>query len=97
VGQAVRFGGLQAPQREWTIARDLDEMDRGGVAMSVLSISTPGIWFGDTEEGRRMAAAVQRLRREMRRDHKGRYGIFANLRCRTSTARSRRSRTRSTR
>jgi predicted TIM-barrel fold metal-dependent hydrolase len=78
-GKRSGFGGLQAPHREWSIARDLDEMDRGGVAMSVLSISTPGIWFGDAEEGRRMARLCNDYAAEMRRDHKGRYGIFANL------------------
>ncbi len=78
-GKRAGFGGLQAPQRDWTIARDLEEMDRAGLAMSVLSISTPGIWFGEAEEGRRMARLCNDYAAEMRRDHKGRYGIFANL------------------
>src|SRR5205085_7997931 len=66
-GKRAGFGGLQAPQREWTIARDLEEMDRAGLAMAVLSVSTPGIWFGDDEEGRRMARLRNDYAAEMRR------------------------------
>jgi predicted TIM-barrel fold metal-dependent hydrolase len=78
-GKRAGLGGLQVPARDWTIARDIEEMDRAGLAMAVLSISTPGIWFGDAEQARRMARLCNDYAAEMRRDHRGRYGIFANL------------------
>lgn len=34
----------------YTPTRAIEDMDRGGVALSLLSITTPGIWFGDREE-----------------------------------------------
>jgi predicted TIM-barrel fold metal-dependent hydrolase len=72
-------GGLQAAQRNWTVARALEEMDRTGVATAVLSVSTPGIWFGDAAGARRMARLCNEFATEMGRDHKGRFGLFAAL------------------
>ena len=69
--------GLQPVQRDWTIARDLEEMDRAGVATAVLSISTPGIWFGDAEQARHMARLCNEYAAGMARDHRGRFGLFA--------------------
>ena len=40
-------------QRAWTVNRAIDDMDRNGVATAVLSISTPGIWFGEAEAARK--------------------------------------------
>ena len=31
----------------WTPARSIEAMDRHGIAVSITSISTPGVWFGD--------------------------------------------------
>lgn len=71
--------GLRPPQRDWTIARDLEEMDRTGTATAILSISTPGTWFGDAEEARRLARLCNDYAAEMARNHPGRYGLFASL------------------
>src|SRR5258708_24232389 len=78
-GQQQGFGGLQAPQRDWTIAKELDDMDRNGVATAVLSISTPGIWFGEAGQARRMARVCNDYPAQMGRDHPGRFGLFASL------------------
>ena len=71
--------GLQPPQRDWTVARAVEEMDRAGVATAVLSISTPGIWFGDAEQARHMARLCNDYAAGMARDHKGRFGLFASV------------------
>jgi hypothetical protein len=34
----------------YTPARAIEDMDRGGVATALISITTPGIWFGNLEE-----------------------------------------------
>jgi 6-methylsalicylate decarboxylase len=38
---------LQPANTTWTPARSIDDMDRGGVAAAVVSITNPGLWFGD--------------------------------------------------
>ena len=42
--------------KDYTLAPDIEEMDRDGVATSMLSCTTPGVWFGDPEESRRLGA-----------------------------------------
>src|SRR5215470_11768586 len=38
----------------YTPAKSIEDMDRGGVATSLISVTTPGIWFGNKEETRRV-------------------------------------------
>src|SRR5262245_55558667 len=38
---------LQPVSLDWTPAKSLDDMDKAGVATAVVSITTPGLWFGD--------------------------------------------------
>jgi predicted TIM-barrel fold metal-dependent hydrolase len=63
----------------YTPAKALEDMDRGGVAVSLLSITTPGIWFGDKDETRRMARELNEYGAKMVSDYKGRFGLFAVL------------------
>ncbi|HYB55180.1 MAG TPA: amidohydrolase family protein [Alphaproteobacteria bacterium] len=71
--------GLQKPQQDWSIAAALEEMDRGGVATGVLSISTPGVWFGEKGQARRLARICNDYGAQMGRDHPGRFGLFAAM------------------
>lgn len=64
-------------QRAWTVARAIDDMDRNNVATAVLSISTPGIWFGEAEAARKMSRICNEYGAEMVRAHPGRFGLFA--------------------
>lgn len=64
-------------QRAWTVARAIDDMDRNGVATAVLSISTPGIWFGEAAAARKMARICNDYGAELARAHPGRFGLFA--------------------
>jgi predicted TIM-barrel fold metal-dependent hydrolase len=66
-------------QRAWTANRAIDDMDRNGVAMAVLSISTPGIWFGEAEAARKLARICNDYGAEMARTHPGRFGLFASV------------------
>ena len=63
----------------YTPAKALENMDRGGVAVSLLSITTPGIWFGDKDETRRMARELNEYGAKLVSDYKGRFGLFAVL------------------
>ena len=46
---------LQPPTLAWTPARSIEDMDRAGVATAITSVTTPGVWIGDHEQGRRLA------------------------------------------
>jgi hypothetical protein len=49
------------------------------VATSILSLSTPGTWFGSVEDGRKMSRIVNEFAAQMGRDHPGRFGFFASV------------------
>jgi predicted TIM-barrel fold metal-dependent hydrolase len=64
---------------EWSAAEHVDVMDRLGIATSMLSISSPGIHFGDDAAARRLAREVNEEGRRAVVDHPGRFGLFASL------------------
>ena len=65
--------------RPYTPAKDIEDMDRDGVATSMLSCTTPGVWFGDPEETRDLAREMNEFGAKTVSDHKGRFGLFAIL------------------
>lgn len=60
-----------------SIGSGLSEMDRNKVASAVVSISTPGIWFGDAQTARTLARKCNEYSAQLVRDHAGRFGFFA--------------------
>jgi len=64
---------------EWTPQMSLERMDANGVATSILSISTPGTYFGRLEEDRRLTRQVNEYSAKLSRDYPGRFGFFAAL------------------
>ena len=54
-------------------------MDRTGIDAAVLSVSTPGIHFGDDAAARRLAREVNDAGTQIVQDHPGRFGLFASL------------------
>lgn len=65
--------------KTWTVAKDLEVMDQGGVEKAFLSVTQPGVWFGDVAESRRAARELNEFAARMKADHPGRYGQFAVL------------------
>jgi predicted TIM-barrel fold metal-dependent hydrolase len=63
----------------WSAKAAIDAMDKAGVATSVLSTTTPGIWFGNAAETRRLARSMNDYGASLVRDHKSRYGLFGVL------------------
>jgi predicted TIM-barrel fold metal-dependent hydrolase len=52
-------------------------MDQGGVAASVISITNPGLWFGDSAQTSRLARACNEYGAELVQAHPTRFGLFA--------------------
>jgi predicted TIM-barrel fold metal-dependent hydrolase len=70
---------LQPPTLNWTPEKSLADMDEAGVATSILSITTPGVWIGDHAQGRRVARECNEYSARLAADHPGRFGLFAAL------------------
>ncbi len=62
-----------------SIAKDIESMDKGNVEKAFLSVTQPGVWFGDVEETRRAARELNEYAARQKSDYKGRYGHFAVL------------------
>ena len=60
-------------------AKAIEDMDQGGVQASMISITTPGIWFGAAEQTKRLAHELNEFGAKMVSDYKGRFGLFAVL------------------
>jgi len=75
--RGIRPGGVDVPA--WTPERSLRLMRRNGIAISILSLSTPGVWFGDVQEARRLAREVNEYAAGVVADRPDRFGFFATL------------------
>lgn len=64
---------------QWTLARTLEEMDRNGIASAVASITQPGVWYGDVEQGRKLARQCNEYMAKLAADNPGKFGFFAAL------------------
>src|SRR5439155_15887023 len=70
---------LQPANTTWTPAKSLEDMDRGSVAASVISITNPGLWFGDKAGTSRLARACNEYAAKLVQDHPNRFGFFAAM------------------
>jgi predicted TIM-barrel fold metal-dependent hydrolase len=70
---------LQTANANWTPDKSIADMDRGGVAAAVVSITNPGLWFGDATVTRRLARACNEYGAKLVQDHPNRFGLFAAM------------------
>jgi 6-methylsalicylate decarboxylase len=70
---------LQPANTRWTPEQSIEDMDRGGVAAAVVSITNPGLWFGDPAQTRRLARACNEYGAGLVLEHPTRFGLFAAL------------------
>jgi 6-methylsalicylate decarboxylase len=64
---------------KWSPQMSLEDMDKSGIAVSVLSLIQPSAVTTDIEKGRRIARASNEYGAQLARDHKGRFASFATL------------------
>src|SRR2546430_15221715 len=64
---------------KWTVAQSLEDMDKGGVATSILSISEPSVFFGNFDAARKLARETNEFGARLIADHPGRFGMFATV------------------
>lgn len=63
----------------WTVEAQLDFMDSAGIAQSYLSISSPGVHFGDDALARTLAREVNDAAAAHVEAHPDRFGFFASM------------------
>lgn len=63
----------------WSPAKAVEDMDKQGTQTCMLSCTTPGAWFGNPEETKRMVREMNEYGARMVSDYKGRFGLFALL------------------
>src|SRR5262245_61550740 len=64
---------------QWSLSKDLEDMDKNGTATAILSITTPGFWFGETQEVRKVMRDCNEAAAKLAAEHKGRFGSFAAI------------------
>jgi 6-methylsalicylate decarboxylase len=77
--EALQAAGLSLPGNtpEWSEAKVLAMLDRLGIDTAFLSISAPGVHFGDDEAAKRLARRTNEEAARLTKAHPGRFGFFA--------------------
>ena len=76
VGSLRQGGGGRI---KWSPAMSIEEMDRSGIALSLLSLIQPAAAVADLALGRKIARQGNEFGAQLARDHKGRFGSFATI------------------
>jgi predicted TIM-barrel fold metal-dependent hydrolase len=63
----------------WSPRVALEQMDKAGVRSAVVSMTSPGIWWDNGEQGRVWARDCNEFGAQMGRDFPGRFGMFAAI------------------
>jgi predicted TIM-barrel fold metal-dependent hydrolase len=69
----------QTALMNWTPAKALEDMDRDGVATSIMSTSEPSVYFGDAAAARALARECNDYFATLVADRPTRFGMFATL------------------
>ncbi len=63
----------------WDLEASLRFMDKQGIATTILSISAPGIYFGDVDFAKKLARRCNEFSSKVIKEHPHRFGGFASL------------------
>ncbi len=70
-------GGFPFPY--WNAQQSIDVMDRNGIASAITSISSPGVFFGDSDFSKNLAKRCNEFSANLVRNNQKRFGGFAVL------------------
>jgi len=81
---AARAAGIEAPDGlaawpHWSAREHLDLLDRTGIARAILSVSSPGVNFGDDADAVQLAKEVNAVAAEISGASAGRLSFFGSL------------------
>ncbi|KAB2963622.1 amidohydrolase family protein, partial [Zoogloea sp.] len=75
----ARGGKISPAWLSWSPEKAIGAMDASNVSTAVLSLTTPGLWFGDPVAAARTARQVNEYAAGLGRRFPGRFGLFAAL------------------
>jgi len=67
---------LSPPIRTWNLEKTLADMEKTGTGIAILSISNPGLWFGDRESTRKLARTCNEYGARIVSNNRKRFGAF---------------------
>jgi 6-methylsalicylate decarboxylase len=70
-------GRIHPAWLSWSPEQAIAAMDKQGVATAILSLTTPGVWFGDPQTATQRARRVNEYAADLVQRHPGRFGLFA--------------------
>src|SRR5512143_72727 len=70
---------LQPANTTWTPEKSIEDLDRAGSAAAVISITNPGLWFGDNQTTNRLARACNEYGAKLVQRYPTRFGLFAAM------------------
>jgi predicted TIM-barrel fold metal-dependent hydrolase len=76
---AGRQQSLPATLRDWSPQKSVAEMDKNGVAASIVSFPSAVISPGNSESARTLARKINEYGAQLVRDYPGRFGLFATV------------------
>ena len=79
LGERIGHQGLFGSPPAWTPQTSIEVMDRNGIGFAIVSVSAPGVWFGDPQESERLARECNDYSARMKADFPDRFGFFATL------------------
>ena len=76
LGQSMK---LNPTLSTWSLQKDRELLEQGGVERAIMSITTPGLWFGLTTAARDLARRCNDYAAKIATDHPKRYGMYVNV------------------
>jgi predicted TIM-barrel fold metal-dependent hydrolase len=73
------IGRTNPPLLHWSVQKTLDDMDKGGVEVSIVSPTTPQVTPLGKETAVKIAREANEYGKKLMADHPGRFGVFATL------------------
>ncbi|MBI4887493.1 MAG: amidohydrolase [Acidobacteria bacterium] len=70
---------LQPANTRWTPEQSIDDMEQGGVGAAVISVTNPGLWFGDNAATTRVSRACNEYGAKLVQQYPTRFGLFAAM------------------